>query len=244
MSDETMQRANWIGAPQFFILNQACRPIVDAFGWHLYLVGSALTKRDYRDVDLRLILPDEDFDRLFPGIHPVHRACAWLDARWSVLCVSISEWLTARTGLPIDFQIQRSTEANAEFRGPRNAVGIFVEPQRATAPTEERKAAMAPNAMTSPAGLGLIPGADVGSPQGELSAPSDWVTIHSRAAPGPRSAAPRDSESPTKPTPGISRTRAPPPRRSGRTSFSKAVARSDRASARLVRGMRGPRLPR
>ena len=43
------------------------------------------------------------------------------------LNAAVSEWIGARTGLPIDFQIQRQTDANLEFKGrPRNAVGIWV----------------------------------------------------------------------------------------------------------------------
>jgi hypothetical protein len=34
----------------------------------------------------------------------------------------VSEWAAARTGLPIDFQFQRASEAN-EFDGRRNGVG-------------------------------------------------------------------------------------------------------------------------
>lgn len=123
-----MNRANWIGAPAFFELNQACLTLTQAFGCHVYLVGSAMTRRDYRDVDVRCILPDEDFARWFPGLDVNGVAH---DARWSLLCSSISLWLSKHTGLPIDFQIQRRTEANAEFPRreghQRHALGLFVE---------------------------------------------------------------------------------------------------------------------
>jgi hypothetical protein len=53
--------------------------------------------------------------------------------RLRLLNASISEWLAARTGLNIDFQFQRTTEANAEFGGRRrNAMGHSLEPDRAT----------------------------------------------------------------------------------------------------------------
>lgn len=133
-----MNRANFIGAPHFFNLSQACAMIAAAFGSHVYLVGSAITRRDYRDVDVRLILPDESFDRMFPGI-----STGWyLDARWSLMCSSISLWLSHHTSLPVDFQVQRQTEANAEnVRAPRHPLGVFLcceDEARATALKDQR----------------------------------------------------------------------------------------------------------
>jgi hypothetical protein len=119
------ERANWLPAPHFFLLNQACLALNDAFGGiHCYLVGSSLHRRDYRDVDVRCILDDEHFDRLFPGAaHDPPR-----NALWSVMCTSIALMLKEQTGLPIDFQIQRRTNANANpaTSGERHALGIFV----------------------------------------------------------------------------------------------------------------------
>jgi len=125
-----MQRANFIGAPEFFELNQACRTLVDAYGYNIYLVGSAIARRDYRDVDVRCILPDEEYARMFPGI-----CCnPSLDARWSLMVSAISLWLSKRTGLRIDFQIQQQTAANAEFKSGdgcvRHPLGVFLEPKR------------------------------------------------------------------------------------------------------------------
>lgn len=116
-----VKRANYLPVPHVFNLNQACMVLSEAFGYGVYLVGSSLHKRDYRDVDVRAILPDEEYDRLFPGIgieqhHPL----------WSVMCASISLFLEKATGLPVDFQIQRQTEANEKYKGARHALGMFV----------------------------------------------------------------------------------------------------------------------
>jgi len=129
-----MIRANWIGAPEMFRLNQAARVIVDAYGMNLFLVGSALERRDHRDVDLRCILDDAEFDTLFPG-SAGHQG-EWLDARWSLLCASISLYLSQCSGLRIDFQFQRRSQANAENDGPRQAIGIFIS---ARAPASEKE---------------------------------------------------------------------------------------------------------
>lgn len=94
-------------------LDRACRDL-----WALdddcgvYLVGSAGERADFRDVDVRLILPDERFDALF-GHAP---------ELWGLFCYAVSRQLGADTGLPVDFQVQRQTEAN-EKHGPRNPLG-------------------------------------------------------------------------------------------------------------------------
>lgn len=44
------------------------------------------------------------------------------------MCMTITKWMSDATGLPIDFQIQRMTEANKEYgEKPRNAFGIFLD---------------------------------------------------------------------------------------------------------------------
>lgn len=117
-----MNRANYLPVPHVFLLNQACLTLNRAFGIGVYLVGSSIVKRDYRDVDVRAIVKDNEYARLFPGIGiPQHHAL------WSLMCASISLYLEKLTGLPIDFQIQSMTEANTKYPdGERQALGLFV----------------------------------------------------------------------------------------------------------------------
>jgi hypothetical protein len=62
------RKANYVGAPAIFALEQACAEINAAFEtFGVYLVGSALDRPDWRDVDLRCIMIDEQFARLFPN---------------------------------------------------------------------------------------------------------------------------------------------------------------------------------
>lgn len=108
------RRVNWVPAPAYFNLNMACVAINKAFAAGIggcYLVGSSTERRDYRDVDVRYIMADEHFDRLFTGGGDRPD----LDPLWSLLCTSIACWLQQQTGLPVDFQIQRMTQANAEY---------------------------------------------------------------------------------------------------------------------------------
>ena len=119
----------YVGAPACFALELACKHLNKAFGVDesghagIYLVGSALQRPDWRDIDVRLMMDDASFQTLFPN------ACltnaAWeFDARWAVMCVAISKWLSDQTGLPVDFQFQPMTFANERHKGPRSALGL------------------------------------------------------------------------------------------------------------------------
>jgi hypothetical protein len=108
-------RASYLTVAQQFNLNAVCRSLIPPFGHHTYQVGSSLERVDYHDVDLRCILDDTDFDRMFSG--------ETKEASLLFLNTAVSEWLSARTGLPIDFQFQRQTDANEQFNGRRNFVG-------------------------------------------------------------------------------------------------------------------------
>lgn len=122
-----MKRANYIPAPHFFNLNHACAIINRAFSVEdrgcCYLVGSSIERRDYRDVDVRFIMSDADYDALFKG----GSLPTYIDPRWSLICTSVATWLSQQTGLPIDFQIQRQTEANGRHTGQRHALGLFLD---------------------------------------------------------------------------------------------------------------------
>lgn len=111
-------------------LDLACSALVEAFcqgGGGIYHVGSSLERRDFRDVDVRCILPDEEFDQLFPGGELSDRS-PFRDARIMAMNVAFSEWLKKMTGLPIDFQFQCQTQANDEYSSAqghqRSALGM------------------------------------------------------------------------------------------------------------------------
>jgi hypothetical protein len=106
--------AHYLTTTQHFKLIAACVPLWQAFGRNggVYLVGSAIRKRDWRDVDIRVILDDAEYDRLFPPDTVDHFG---ENAQWKIICVSISDYLSNVTGLPIDFQIQRQTNANERY---------------------------------------------------------------------------------------------------------------------------------
>lgn len=111
---------NYVGMPAAIKLDQFGSEIIDAFGHPPYLVGSATRTKRWRDVDVRLILPDDEYDALFGA----RRQPAALDVKWNAYCLAFSARAREVTGLPVDFQIDRCTEANAQHAGPRMALGI------------------------------------------------------------------------------------------------------------------------
>jgi hypothetical protein len=131
VTEKPRAKAVHIGAPACFALEEAIRHVAEAFGAYeaggeyagIYVVGSALERSDWRDVDVRMIMSDAKFAETFPdaGDHWEH------DARWLLLTVAISERLSKLTGLPIDFQFQPQTHANKHHKGPRNAIGMRIK---------------------------------------------------------------------------------------------------------------------
>jgi hypothetical protein len=116
----------YIGPPACFELELACRQINEAFcedGFGCYVVGSALKRRDWRDIDIVCILSDEVFDSLFPTAGD---GLCEFDPRWLIMTISISKWLAERCGYPVDFKFQRQSHANKFHRGPRNAIGLKI----------------------------------------------------------------------------------------------------------------------
>jgi hypothetical protein len=120
-----------IGAPACFALELAIRDVAEAFGAYraegeyagIYVVGSALQRPDWRDVDVRFMMSDKAFAELFPA---AGQHWEW-DARWLLLTTMISERLSRLTGLPIDFQFQPQTHANERHKGLRNAIGVRIK---------------------------------------------------------------------------------------------------------------------
>jgi hypothetical protein len=113
----TKPRTDLLTTVELYNLDVACRLISRAFdGGPPYLVGTAAdgAAERYRDVDVRLMLDDEEFAAVCPT-----------RARWELLCLAIGSYLRERTGLPVDFQIQRACEANERFSGKvRNPLGM------------------------------------------------------------------------------------------------------------------------
>lgn len=120
------QYANYLTVSENYRLNLACNILWAAFPETvgIFLVGSSLHRRDFRDVDIRLMLRKDDYRKLFPNAPENPQG----NATWDVICVSISDFLARQCGLPVDFQIQEMDWANSNFGEDhkRSAVGIMI----------------------------------------------------------------------------------------------------------------------
>ena len=108
------RRASYLLLTDFERLEAWCKDVrLLCGGYSPYLVGSVNERPDFRDVDLRIILPDAVFDRW------------WSDpVRLRTLNHALSTWGQRETGLPIDCQVQRQTEASEQFgKKFRNPMG-------------------------------------------------------------------------------------------------------------------------
>lgn len=111
-----MSRYNYLNVTEQFNLNAIGSILNKAFIVGVFQVGSSLERPNYRDVDLRCIMYDKDFEAMFFDMGKLN------DLRLKLLNAAMSEWASTRTGLPIDFQFQSITEANEKYGGlPRNA---------------------------------------------------------------------------------------------------------------------------
>ena len=114
-----------VGMPAALKLEHFGRVLYEFFGHRAYQVGSSLKcslgqAETWRDVDVRMILPDEEFDRLFGNL--TRPRCQNL--KWNAACLAFAALGRDMTDLPIDFQIDRQTEANEDYPGPRSALGV------------------------------------------------------------------------------------------------------------------------
>lgn len=109
--------SDWgVGMPACILLDEFGGHIRNVFDATPYLVGSSLEGKRWRDVDVRLILADEAFDAWGFG------APSFQSARRISLELAFSVLAMQMTGLPVDFQIQQRSDANARFPGRRSAL--------------------------------------------------------------------------------------------------------------------------
>ncbi len=111
--------------PTQLYLNDFGQLVLEAFGEVAYWVGSSVEGPGWRDVDIRLILSDDEYQAMGLG-DPTAPHC---NAKWVALTKVFSAYGKAMTGLPIDFQIQQMTYANTNkaCEGPRSALFVFKE---------------------------------------------------------------------------------------------------------------------
>lgn len=111
-----------VGPEKGWLLSLFGAHVQQAFGHTAYQVGSSLTQKNgWRDVDVRLILPDDEYTAYFgdpmTSAHNAPKLMMW-DMAWGAFGAKF-------TRLPIDFQFQHQTLCNEEFDGVRSALLIL-----------------------------------------------------------------------------------------------------------------------
>lgn len=109
-----------VGMPAWLLLNEYGRMLHQAFGCYPFLVGSALQRKDPRDIDVRIILEDTRYIMLVGKLEECDRA----GTRWAMLCAAFSALGRQVTGLPIDFQLKTEASAAPEGGYPRLPFGV------------------------------------------------------------------------------------------------------------------------
>lgn len=109
-----------VGMPQSLLLQEFGEHAYAAFGHVAYHVGSSvMDKSGWRDVDVRVLLPDAEWAAMQLG----DPARGVQNRRWVAITLAWSAFGRSLTGLPIDFQLQQLTYANTTFgHGHRSAL--------------------------------------------------------------------------------------------------------------------------
>jgi hypothetical protein len=112
-----------VGMPHCLMLHQFGQHLYNAFGKVAYWVGSSLgEKTDWRDVDVRVLIPDEEYRALGYGDPEKYPHGSHENAKWVSTVLAWSYFGRHLTGLPIDFQIQPLNWANEHESGNRGAL--------------------------------------------------------------------------------------------------------------------------
>lgn len=118
--------AHYLGVTSFIELGFATAIVKGVFhdSYGIYLVGSALTRKDWRDVDVRHIISDDEFKQRFGEFEQPYDRNHFLRA----FNLGVSEWMRRHSHLPVDYQVQPITKANELYpspANPRNSLGYL-----------------------------------------------------------------------------------------------------------------------
>jgi hypothetical protein len=106
----------------------------------IFLCGSALHEKNPQDYDIRIVMPDKQFEKMVSG--PVDKwvmegdSGIWTNVRhiWSSICTSFAKDGRYKTGLNIDFQVYPFSYDAATYRNdpkqrlfPRKGVTVLLE---------------------------------------------------------------------------------------------------------------------
>lgn len=110
-----------VGMPATLYLEYFGWLVYCVFGDYPYLVGSALRTKQWRDVDVRLMMLDKEYKAWGFGDPTV----AHTNGKWVGLTMAFSALGKQLTGLPVDFQIQQTSHANKVYsKQVRSCLGL------------------------------------------------------------------------------------------------------------------------
>lgn len=111
-----------VGMPQSILLQQFGQHLFHAFGHVPYWVGSSLREKNWRDVDVRILIPAIEYASLGYGDPDKYPRGCHENKKWVSTVLAWSCFGKQLTGLPIDFQIQPHEWANEHESGNRGAL--------------------------------------------------------------------------------------------------------------------------
>lgn len=107
----------FVGMPAALYLDEFARLLRGFFQTEVYLVGSALERKDWHDLDIRVILPD---DRFVEFGEPDKR---FWNLKWTALCLAFTALGEKMIGCKIDFQVEQQSYVEAHCKGARLSIG-------------------------------------------------------------------------------------------------------------------------
>lgn len=121
----SVRHASYLSPPDFHRLDWACGPVQRAYPHCVVLVGSVLTRPDFRDIDVRCVVSDRKFKQLGGRIHEGDGPSSGPGKQILLLNIAVSHLIASSAALPwpIDFQFQPQSEAARES-GLCNPMGV------------------------------------------------------------------------------------------------------------------------
>lgn len=99
------------------------RHIAARYGHPVWLVGSVLTSDEPKDIDVRVVLPDEEFEgRWGQWQWKHHKSETGLDAgakRWAGEMAKQARWVAKNCRLHVDFQVVAESECRGHVGRPK-----------------------------------------------------------------------------------------------------------------------------
>lgn len=95
----------YVGMPRALYLEMYARYLKDIFNADVYLVGSVLKTKSWKDIDIIVVLSDNEWERYGFG-DPQKR---FKNKRWAAYCMGLSCFGKQLVGCEIDFQIHQES---------------------------------------------------------------------------------------------------------------------------------------